>query len=431
MTTSSQQPSSVLPPWEGRAILLLDLDAFFASVEQLDHPEWRGKPVIVGGDAERHGVVSTCSYEARAYGVRSAMPASTAKRLCPDAIWTMGNFDRYREVSSMVMAKIVRETPSIQQVSIDEAFADITPTRANREHPVQIVERIQKAVNEIGVTCSIGLGTSKSVAKIASDLDKPNGLTVVYPGMERSFLSNLPIKVLSGVGPRSQERLIKEGITTLGQIADAPDEVLESIFGKTAHVMRARAMGTDDSLVHADRERKSVSHELTFAELLTTKEDVITALESLLPRIGRRLRKKDLKASTLALKMRFEDRSVRSAQIKLPFPSNDDIAFSAYIAELVEKLWYEGARVRLVGFRASGFHADAPLQQALIDTEEDRERETPLSALLAKDDDSRARLLSATDAIKDKFGEKGVVFGSELKTSDKGTGSGTRTITDN
>ena len=180
-------------------MLLVDLDAFFASVEQLDHPAWRGKPVIVGGDPKRHGVVSTASYEARKYGVRSAMPSSTADRLCPHAIWTRGHFSRYRELSSAVMNILFCESPRLQQVSIDEAFLDISPTRINREHPVAVARRIQQRVSELGITCSIGLGTSKTIAKIASDMDKPCGLTVVYPGRESDFLSPLPIRAMSNL----------------------------------------------------------------------------------------------------------------------------------------------------------------------------------------------------------------------------------------
>ena len=168
-------------PWNARAILLVDLDAFFASVEQLDHPGWRRKPVIVGGSADKRGVVSTASYEARKYGVHSAMASSTARRLCPDAIWTSGHFSRYREMSRAVMGILFEETPHVLQVSIDEAFCDVTPTRANGEHPVTVARRIQRRVDGLGVSCSIGVGTTKSIAKIASDMDKPHGLTVVFP----------------------------------------------------------------------------------------------------------------------------------------------------------------------------------------------------------------------------------------------------------
>ena len=184
--------------WDGPAVGLLDLDAFFASVEQLDHPEWRGKPLIVGGDADKRGVVSTASYEARRYGVHSAMSSAQARRLCPDAIWTNGHYDRYREMSAKVMAIVLDETPYVEQVSIDEAFFDVTPGRFSDEDPVAIARRICARVAELGVTCSIGLSTNKTVAKIASERNKPNGLTVVYPGTEREFLAPIPVRAMSG-----------------------------------------------------------------------------------------------------------------------------------------------------------------------------------------------------------------------------------------
>ncbi len=183
---------SLLSDWSGPAIGLLDLDAFFASVEQLDHPEWRGKPVIVGGSPDKRGVVSTASYEARAFGVHSAMSSAQAQRLCPHAIWTHGHFDRYREMSARVMGILADETPFVDRVSIDEAFFDITPGRFSKESPIGIAQRISKRVRELGLTCSIGLGCNKTVAKIASERDKPRGLTVVLPGTERGFLRPLP-----------------------------------------------------------------------------------------------------------------------------------------------------------------------------------------------------------------------------------------------
>ena len=186
----------------------MDLDAFFASVEQLDHPAWRGKPVIVGGDADAHGVVSTCSYEARAFGVRSAMASSLARELCPDAIWTHGNFHRYRKVSAAIMAILRDETPHVQQVSIDEAFMDVTPTAVNTEHPVLVAQRIQERVAALGVTCSIGVGTSKSVAKIASDRDKPRGLTVVFPAPRRRFWRSSPCARSPASAPPPRRRFL-------------------------------------------------------------------------------------------------------------------------------------------------------------------------------------------------------------------------------
>lgn len=224
--------------WNGPAIGLMDLDAFFASVEQLDHPQWRGKPVIVGGSSTQRGVVSTASYEARAFGVHSAMPSAQAERLCPQAIWTPGHFDRYREVSALVMQVLVDETPFVDRVSIDEAFFDITPGRYCSESPIDIARRISKRVSSLGVTCSIGLGCNKTVAKIASERDKPRGLTVVLPGTEQGFLSPLPVRAMSGIGKRAEHELSKAGIHTLGQLASAAPSILRPIFGVNAELIK-------------------------------------------------------------------------------------------------------------------------------------------------------------------------------------------------
>lgn len=240
-----------LPSWRGPAVLLMDLDAFFASVEQMDHPEWKGKPVIVGGSPERRGVVSTCSYEARTYGVHSAMPSSQAARLCPHAIWTEGHFGRYRELSDKVMTILYDESPLLMQVSIDEAFLDISPTRVNRTHPVLVAKRIQQKVDALGISCSIGLGSSKSVAKVASNMEKPHGITVVWPGTEAQFLAPLPVGEMSGVGPVAQRRLKQFGIRTLRDLAAADEAALQGVFGKNAQLMRDRARGID-SAVRAD-----------------------------------------------------------------------------------------------------------------------------------------------------------------------------------
>ena len=325
-----------LEPWEGPAILLVDLDAFFASVEQLDHPAWRGKPVIVGGDADKHGVVSTASYEARPYGVRSAMPSSTAKRLCPHAIWTHGRFDRYREMSNAIMDILRAETPHVQQVSIDEAFMDVSPTSVNREHPVRVAQRIQQRVEELGVTCSIGVGTSKTVAKIASDMDKPRGLTVVHPGGERDFLAPLPVRTMSGIGAAAEEKLHSRGIRTLGQLADADEGMLLRAFGKNGRVMHVRANGGDDAPVEQDDTVKSVSNEMTFAVDLTTREDVEGAIATIAAKVGRRLRRKGLRGRTLGLRMRYDDRSVRSVQRQLPAPSDDELSYTPLLYRMAK-----------------------------------------------------------------------------------------------
>lgn len=423
----------MLEPWDGPAIILVDLDAFFASVEQLDHPSWRGKPVIVGGDPDKHGVVSTCSYEAREYGVRSAMPSSRAAQLCPDAIWTHGHFSRYREMSRSIMQIIKDETPHVQQVSIDEAFADITPTRSNREHPALVANRIQQRVAALGVTCSIGLGISKSVAKIASDIDKPCGLTIVYPGREEDFLANLPVKVLSGAGPVAQEELRRNRILTLGQLAHAPEKVLASVFGKNAEMMRARALGRDASVIDVSDEVKSISHEMTFANDLTKRDDIEAAIVGLLTKVGRRLRNKQIKGKTLHLKVRFDDRTVHTAQKRLTSVSDDDIEMLPHVLDLLEKVWRPGIRIRLIGVGLSGFNASDDPQITLFDEDELEEMSPEGKSAhkpLIEDRGLRRQLLSATDSLKDRFGEDAVVMGSEFKSRGRGTGSSSKNPAD-
>ena len=416
---------SLLRPWEGPAILLVDLDAFFASVEQLDHPAWRGKPVVVGGDADKHGVVSNASYEARAYGVHSAQPSSVARRLCPDAIWTHGHFDRYREMSNAIMDILRDETPLVQQVSIDEAFMDVTPTQVNTEHPVSIARRIQSRVEALGVTCSVGVGTSKTIAKIASDMDKPRGLTVVYPGREEGFLAPLPVRRLSGVGAVAERELVGHGVRTLGEMARADESLLRRIFGKNSLMMRTRARGGDMTPVEGGESAKSVSNEMTFASDLTTRVDVEAAIATMAAKVGRRLRKKGLAGRTLSLKLRFGDRTVRSVQKRLPVPSDDELAFTPLLYRMVDEVWREGVPVRLLGVGMSGFDEGDFVQETLFDVV----REAPSvidAAPVIADDAKRRGLLDATDALRDRFGEGAVRFGHELRNAKNTTGTGAK-----
>ena len=412
----------VLQPWYGPAIILVDLDAFFASVEQLDHPEWRGLPVIVGGDSERRGVVSTCSYEARIYGVKSAMPSAQARRLCPDAIWTHGSFPRYIEISKQVMM-ILRETsPLLQQVSIDEAFLDISPGRFVTDHPVKLASRIQERVSELGVTCSIGLGVSKSVAKIASDIDKPNGLTVVFPGRETDFLSPLPIHLMSGIGKVAEKRLSDLGIHTLGQVAAADLSVLKGIFGKNAEMMRNRCLGSDASPVTCEHDVKSISNELTFSTDLTEIDEIRQAVAMLAAKVGRRLRHKRLKGYTVTLKLRFGDLSIRTAQRTLTHSVDDERIFTPVLHDLTAELWQPGLKLRLIGVGVSTFDA-RPEQMSLFGIEGLK----PDIAMDRRDLDVHGHrqrsLLEATDKVKDRFGENALRYGRELRFDERDTGT--------
>jgi DNA polymerase-4 len=429
-----------LMPWEGSAILLLDLDAFFASVEQLDHPEWREKPVIVGGDQTRRGVVSTCSYEARAYGVRSAMPSAQAARLCPNAIWTPGNFPRYIALSQKVM-QIMRDiSPRLQQVSIDEAFLDVSPGRFVKEHPVILANHIRKEVAQLGITCSIGLGVSKSVAKVASDMDKPNGLTVVFPGREAAFLSPLPIRTMSGVGRQAEKHLHGFGIYTLGELAAADESVLKPIFGKNATMMRNRCRGINDSPVVADDEVKSISNEMTFSTDLTERAEIEQSVAMLAAKVGRRLRHRGLAGYTVGLKVRYADLSIANAQHTLDLPVDDEYEFMPYLHNLINQVWQPGTKLRLVGVAVSSF-GSKPEQLSLFESLPLTPAKTVGGAGAAagagnatgKTDaadkargqrgQNRRSLIEATDRVKDRFGERAVGYGREMRFRDRDTGT--------
>lgn len=397
--------------WTGPAIGLMDLDAFFASVEMLDHPEWRGKPVIVGGPASKRGVVSTASYEARRFGVHSAMSSAQAERLCPQAIWTSGHFDRYREVSAAVMSILADETPYVQQVSIDEAFFDISPGTYAKENPMAIARRIQSRISDIGISCSIGLGVNKTVAKIASERDKPRGLTVVAPGTERTFLAPLPVKAMSGIGKSAEERLKRFRIFTLGQLAHADDMQLRAVFGSNADMMRCRAAGLERSTVStidAAEDIKSIGNERTFAEDLTDRADVDAALALLGENIGRRLRTKGLIGSTVTVKLKYSYGSGRTIQRQLSHPTDDEHIFVKAAQELLGTIWTEGMHVRLLGLTMSGFDSAGGIQTDLFCQVDERGAQS-----------SDQRNLSVTlDEVRKKFGRSSVSYGRAARFED-------------
>lgn len=395
--------------WEGRAVGLLDLDAFFASVEQLDHPEWRGRPVIVGGDADKRGVVSTASYEARAFGVHSAMPSAQARRLCPDAVWAPPRHGRYREMSDLVMARIADETPYVEPVSIDEAFFDVTPGRFSHADPVSICRRIAARVSELGVTCSMGLSTSKTTSKIASERNKPNGITVVYPGTESAFLAPLSVRALSGVGPRTCESLERLGIRTLGQLAAANPAELEARLGAVGPRLVERAAGRDPSPVAelaAPEEVKSVSSERTFSRDLTDPGEVASAVRYIASLTARRLRAKGLRGRTVTLKCTFRFGETRTARATLPHRTDDEHALAGAGLELLGRVWSEGTPVRLLGIGVSNWD-EVPEQLGLFDDPVDEGAER-----------ARGRLSEATDALRRRFGASAAMYGSELRFRD-------------
>lgn len=400
--------------WSKGAIGLLDLDAFFASVEMLDHPEWRNKPLIVGGSSSSRGVVSTASYEARAYGVHSAMPSYQAERLCPNAIWTQGNYKRYREVSRQVMACIVDETPLVQQVSIDEAFFDITPGRYSNEDPVVICKRLQRRIDELGVSCSIGLSTSKTVAKIASEQQKPHGLSIVYPGQEQTFLSPLPVSAMSGIGKQTAQKLIERGIKTLGELAQQDPRYMQRLFGVWGPTMVQRAQGLEKSSISAYNVHapcKSLSSERSFAQDLTSIQELEAAIQSAAEEVGTRLRAQGLSGHQVTLKLRFANRKLKTIQQQLPANTDDEWIFGQVALELLSQIWIPGNSVRLVGVGISGFSEARPQQLSLFEENSTSKNEEARG--------NRRNLSIAKDQVRARFGKQAIAFGRDLRLNKK------------
>ena len=351
-----------------RHILHADMDAFYASVEQRENPALRGKPVVVGGSPETRGVVAAASYEARRYGVRSAMPMRTALVRCPAAIRVAPRFGLYQEISRQVMSIFRDAAELVEPLSLDEAFLDVTASVSGGDTPSRIAARLKERVaSEVRLTLSVGAATSKSVAKIASDLDKPDGLTVIAPGDERAFLAPLPVEKLWGVGPKTGARLRAEGIERIGDMAERPDEWWSTTFGKTGPYMRSLALGQDDSPVVAHRDRKSVSAETTLANDTSDADALHTLAEELSLRVWRHLERADLRGRTVKLKLRLADFTTFTRQATLPdaVDSPEDVALTA--ASLLRRELRPGREFRLIGVGVSGFESadDSPLQPRL------------------------------------------------------------------
>lgn len=391
--------------WDGRAILHVDMDAFFASVEQLDHPEWRGRPVIVGGSPEGRGVVSTASYEARRFGVRSAMPSAQAARLCPDAIWARGDFARYRELSRAICVIFTSVTPRVQQVSIDEAYLDVTPTGLSPVDPVEMARDIQRRVDALGLSCSIGVATSKTVAKIASDHDKPHGITVVRPDQERAFLAPLPVTAIPGVGAATAARLRDAGLRTLGDLARLDAQTAGQLIGSWGPELVRRAQGVDDRRVHESDDVKSVSHEHTFPYDVRERAEAEAALRELVGKVAARLRKQSRAGRTLTVKVRHSDFTTRTASKTLPSATDLDADMVAPALSLLRSLWTPGTGMRLIGFGVSGFSDPACQLDLFSGNEDDRPRHKALA--------------ESVDEIRRRFGGDAIGFGTDSGDREK------------
>ncbi len=396
-----------------RAILHVDMDAFYASVEQLDHPELRGRPLIVGGTSGR-GVVAAASYEVRRYGVRSAMPIRRALALCPQAICVRPRMARYKEVSRQVFGIFHEFTPLVQGLSLDEAYLDVTGSRRLLGDEVSIAREIKRRIRErTGLTASVGVGPNKLVAKIASDLDKPDGLTVVTSERVNAVLDPLPVSRLPGLGRKKGAQVVAAGITTLGSLRLAPEERLWSLFGRDAVRIRARAAGIDDRPVVTDWEEKSISAEETFATDLCDPARLEAELLALCDRMTARLRAKDLVARCVTVKIREHDFATCTRQRHFAPASQESAVFAPLARELLMR-WlrqHPSARLRLLGIGASDL---APAGRS-AGTQAELFAATPARGAL--DAPREPALDTALDRIREKFGQLAVTRGSRLQAS--------------
>lgn len=383
-----------------RVIAHIDMDAFFAAVEQRDNPSLKGKPVVIGADpkgGKGRGVVSTCSYEARPFGIHSAMPISHAYKRCPQAVFLRGNHQKYSDVSRQIRAILEDFTPDIQPISIDEAFLDITGCRNLFPSPLDMGRAIKERIkSELDLNSSIGIAPVKFVAKIASDFSKPDGLLVIKRSEVIRFLDPLPIERLWGVGKKTQSALNKMGIRIIGDIARFSLEDLLRHFGEHGAHLFNLANGIDPRPVEVSREVKSVSHEHTFGEDESDPDTVRATLLRLSEKVSRRLRKHELKGRTVSIKIRtkgfhtFTRAQTLSGRVDLI----DDIYSCA--KKLFEEFYQTGQLIRLIGVRVSNFE-DAFVRDSLFEDDEQV---------------MRTKVQDAMDLIKDKFGEKSIHRGN-------------------
>jgi DNA polymerase IV len=386
-------------------ILHADMDAFYASVEERDRPELVGKPVIVGGAPEKRGVVSAANYVARRYGVHSAMPAATARRLCPQGIFLPPRIGYYVEVSSQIREIFERFTPLVEPLSLDEAFLDVTGSEHLFGPAVEIAQQLKQTIRrEIRLVVSVGVAPNKFLAKIASDLKKPDALVVVEPEKIREFLDPLPVGRLWGVGKQASNIFQRLGIATIGQLRRYPLDVLQSRFGTSGEHLWRLAHGIDDRQVVTEREAKSISHETTFQRDIDDLEVLRAWLLELTEQVGWRLRRHQLRGRTVHLKVRFADFSMITRCQTLPEPT--DITQELWQAAeemLCQRMPSGHLPVRLLGLGVSGLDDTRVVQGRLFDQEE-RERHSRIDAV--------------TDEAKQRFGTGAIRRGSSIGGDD-------------
>lgn len=340
-----------------RFILHVDMDAFYASVEQRDRPDLRGKPVVVGGSPEERGVVAAASYEARKFGIRSAMPMSRALRLCPEAVLVSPRFSEYRKASEIIHRVFFEYTSVIEPVSLDEAYLDVSDSVTQFEHAETIGRRIKETINErTHLTASVGIGPNKYIAKIASDYKKPNGFFVVPEKKVIDFLTPLPVRCVPGVGEKTEQRMHILKIETIGQLRNIPRKTLQEAFGiKHGDRLYELARGIDESPVVTDQARKSLSQEQTFPQDIASKERMQAILKSLSEDVSQLLVKNGLKGRNVGIKVRFSDFRIATRALTLDHRTSEAEEIGGIAVQLLNKIDLENRRVRLLGVRMAGF----------------------------------------------------------------------------
>jgi DNA polymerase IV len=391
-------------PALARVVFHVDMDAFFVSVEELFDPGLRGKAVVVGGQKDERGVVSAASYEARKFGVHSAMPLRTAARLCPHAIFVNGHPDRYRDFSQKVHHVLQAFSPQIEMVSIDEAYLDMTGTERLHGPPLRAAHALHLAIHHhTGLNCSVGIATSRLVAKVCSDQAKPNGVLWVLPGHEACFLAPLAVRKIPGVGKVTEQNLQALGIHTVGDLARFDDSFLEEHFGKWGLALAGKAKGLDagawfDAEIGAGDDPKSMSHEHTFSLDTSDPQRLESTLLRLAEMVGRRLRESGLYARTVQLKLRYEDFSTITRAHTLPQPTQLDTELFQAARALFHQNWHAGRPVRLLGVHASSLGHEEGQLSLLDDDKQRRWRQA----------------LSAADHLRDRYGESAVELGGGM-----------------
>lgn len=399
--------AAVHQPIFTRMIFHVDMDAFFVSVEELYDPSLKGKAVVVGGQRNERGVVSAASYEARKFGVHSAMPLRSAAKICPHAIFVDGHPERYRQCSEQVYQVLGTFSPQVEMASIDEAYIDMTGTERLHGPALKAAHTLHQRMKEqTRLNCSVGIGTSRLVAKVSSAQAKPNGVLWIVPGEEAKFLAPLDVREIPGVGKVMEKHLHDLGIAKVGDLARLEDGELEQSFGKWGLALAGKARGEDaggwfDNEVGVDLAAKSISHEHTYNQDTANVAQLEATLMRLSEMVGRRLREADFYARTLQLKLRYKDFTTITRAHTLASPTQLDTEIFEQIRALFHKNWKRGALIRLLGVQASSFAAQAEQIDLLEGGRLQRWKDA----------------LAAADRLRDKFGESSVGLASGLRGS--------------